>query len=122
MTDPDAYDYDNNELCYVADSAFHGRGLFARTDIAAGTWIGRYDNNETSENGMHVLWVEGDEPDEWLGFDGINELRFLNHQNEPNAEMSGLDLYTSQDIAKDEEITIYYGEEFAADQDPINEA
>lgn len=117
MTDSEAPDYDQNELCYVADSPFHGRGLFARTDIPAGSWIGHYDSVETSENGMHVLWLESDQPDEWLGFDGINELRFLNHENKPNAELSELDLYAIRDITRDEEITIYYGDEFAADLD-----
>lgn len=116
MPDNHNPDYNNNGLCYVADSPVHGRGLFARTSISAGTWIGHYDSVETSNNGMHVLWVEGEHPDEWLGFDGINELRFLNHDNEPNAEMSELDLYARRDINKDEEITIYYGEEFAHEQ------
>ena len=109
-------EYDDNELCYVAVSPVHGRGLFARTDIAAGTWIGHYDSVETTENGMHVLWVEGEREDEWLGFDGINELRFLNHKNDANAEMHELDLYAKRQISKDEEITIYYGDEFADDQ------
>ncbi len=114
--DDDGPDYNNNGLCYVADSAVHGRGLFARTNISAGTWIGHYDSIETSNNGMHVLWVEGESPKQWLGFDGVNELRFLNHDDKPNAEMSELDLYAKRDINKGEEITIYYGEEFAGTQ------
>ena len=108
--------YDNNTLCFVADSPVHGRGLFARHDIAAGTWIGHYDGPQTMENGMHVLWVEsGDaeaEEDDWIGYDGNNELRFLNHTKEPNGEMDGLDLYAVKDIKAGEEITIDYGEEF----------
>ena len=108
--------YDNNALCYVAESEVHGRGLFARKVIPAGTWIGHYESVETQENGMHVLWVEGDEPDTWSGFDGINELRYLNHSSDPNGEMDGLDLYAIRDIPKDQEITFDYGEEFASDQ------
>lgn len=107
--------YDDNELCYVAESDVHGLGLFARTDIPEGTWIGHYDSVETTENGMHVLWVEGDGEDQWLGFDGTNELRFLNHSNNPNGEMDGLDLYAIRDIPENEEITFDYGEEFSAD-------
>ena len=114
--DYDDPDYDSNRLCYVADSPVHGRGLFARNNISAGTWIGHYDSVETRNNGTHVLWVESEEPDEWVGFDGINELRFLNHDNRPNAEMSELDLYAKRDIQKNEEITIYYGDEFAQEQ------
>lgn len=120
MTEYNGPDYDKNELCSVADSPVHGRGLFARADIAAGTWIGHYDSIETSENGMHVLWVDGEEPGEWLGFDGTNELRFLNHNDDPNAEMSELALYAIRDIKKDEEITFYYGDEFSADQHQVD--
>ena len=108
--------YDYNPLCFVADSPIHGRGLFARHDISAGTWIGNYDGPVTKENGLHVLWVEaGDDPEEeWIGYDGTNELRFMNHAAEPNGEMYGLDLYASRDIRAGEEITIDYGEEFTA--------
>ena len=65
---------------------------------------------------MHILWVEagdGDSGDEWTGYNGINELRFLNHAAQPNAEMDGLDLYAIHDISAGEEITIHYGEEFS---------
>ena len=110
--------YDNNSLCLVADSPVHGRGLFARHDIPADTWIGHYDGPQTRENGMHVLWVEAgatvDDCEEWIGYDGNNELRFLNHAREPNGEMDGLDLYAIRDIRSGEEITIDYGEEFDA--------
>ena len=110
--------YDNNSLCFVADSPVHGRGLFARHDIPADTWIGHYDGPQTQENGMHVLWVEagadGNDCEEWIGYDGNNELRFLNHAREPNGEMDGLDLYSIRDIRSSEEITIDYGEEFDA--------
>lgn len=109
-------EYDNNLLCFVADSAVHGRGLFARDDIPAGTWIGHYDNVETQENGMHVLWVEADGEDAWVGHDGVNELRFLNHDRPPNGEMDGLDLFALRNIRVLEEITIDYGEEFSATQ------
>jgi SET domain-containing protein len=109
-------DYDTNSLCFVADSPVHGRGLFARHNIPADTWIGHYDGPQTRENGMYVLWVEagqdGETGEEWIGYDGINELRFLNHARQPNGEMDGLDLYAIRDIRPDEEITIDYGEEF----------
>ena len=108
-------DYDTNSLCFVADSPVHGRGLFARHNIPADTWIGHYDGPQTEENGTHVLWVEaGDSGEEWIGYDGNNELRFLNHATQPNGEMDGLDLYAIRDIRSGEEITIDYGEEFEA--------
>jgi len=104
--------YTNNPLCFVADSAVHGRGLFARDDIPVGTWIGHYESVEVEHNGMHVLWVEAGKEDEWSGHDGINELRFLNHDNRPNGEMDGLELYALRKIRAGEEITIDYGEAF----------
>jgi SET domain-containing protein len=108
-------EYDTNPFCYVADSGIHGRGLFARQAIPAGTQIGHYDGRVNRENGMHVLWVDngsGDEED-WIGYDGVNELRFLNHSSRPNGEMDGQELYASRDIDMHEEITIDYGEEFS---------
>ena len=106
--------YDNNHLCFVADSPVHGRGLFAHREIPEGTWIGHYDGPETQQNGMHVLWLEAEagRDDEWIGYDGNNELRFLNHARPPNGEMDGLDLYARQTIKAGEEITIDYGDEF----------
>ena len=108
-------EYDKNPLCFVADSGIHGRGLFARKRITAGTWIGHYESVETQQNGMHVLWVESDKEDDWVGYDGFNELRFLNHDSQPNGEMDGLDLYAIRDIGINEEITFDYGEEFSSD-------
>lgn len=105
-------EYDTNPLCYVADSVVHGRGLFARGAIPAGTRIGHYDSVETRQNSMHVLWIEADEEGGWVGYDGTNELRFLNHANQPNGEMDGLNLYALRDIRFNEEITFDYGEEF----------
>jgi uncharacterized protein len=111
-------DYTDNPLCFIADSRRHGRGLFARRHISTGAWIGRYEGRRTSRNGMHVLWVESDDEagvDGWIGYDGCNELRFLNHAANPNGEMDGCDLYALRDIGAGEEITIYYGDEFEKD-------
>jgi SET domain-containing protein len=110
--------YRDNPLCHVAESTIHGLGLFARQDIARNTWIGHYDGVETLENDTYVLWVEADEGegvDGWIGHDGRNELRFMNHASEPNGVMDGLDLYAARDIRAGEEITINYGEAFEND-------
>lgn len=98
------------ELFYVTDSPIHGKGLFARCQILAGTYIGTYQGPETLENGMHVLWVESDDG-EWIGRDGKNHLRYLNHSNQPCAEFDGFDLFAACDIVADQEITIDYGED-----------
>ena len=95
---------------YVEDSAIHGKGLFAKTEIKAGTYLGDYEGPTTNENGMHVLWTE-DEEGGWIGRDGKNALRYLNHDTQPCAEFDGYELYSLETIEQHQEITIDYGEE-----------
>lgn len=104
--------YDDNPLAYVAESPIHGKGLFARVDLPDDTFVGTYDGPATNKDGMHVLWVWNDETDDWEGIDGRNEMRFLNHASDPNADWWGDELYTIRPIAKDEEITFHYGEDW----------
>ncbi len=99
-------------LVYVAESAIHGLGLFAQIAIACGTRIGFYAGQETSEDGAHVLWVQDQPGGPWLGYDGSNEMRFVNHSREPNCYLDGRELYADRDIDRDEELTIDYGEWF----------
>jgi len=95
---------------YVEDSKIHGKGLFACTTIKVGTYLGDYEGPETTDNGMHVLWTEDDEG-EWIGRDGKNALRYLNHNTKPCAEFDGYELYAVKEIIAHQEITIDYGEE-----------
>ena len=104
--------YDNNPLAYVAESPIHGKGLFARVDIPVDTLIGRYEGPATRTDGMHVLWLWDEDSKRWEGIDGRNEMRFLNHSAEPNAEWWDDELYAIRDIAADEEITFHSGEEW----------
>lgn len=101
--------YDTNPLARVGKSTIHGRGLFARKDIAVDTFIGRYEGPATDQDGMHVLWIWNDEASRWEGIDGKNEMRFLNHSSDPNADWWGTDLYAIKPIAAGEEITFDYG-------------
>lgn len=101
--------YDDNPLAYVARSDIHGRGLFARRDIQVDEYIGTYEGPATQDDGMHVLWLWNEETDRWEGIDGINEMRFLNHSNKPNADWWGDELYAIRTIRADEEITFDYG-------------
>jgi len=101
--------YDDNPCAYVDDSGIHGRGLFARRPIAADEYIGTYVGPATQRDGMHVLWVWNDDDSRWEGIDGKNEMRFLNHASEPNADWWGTDLYALRAIAEGEEITFDYG-------------
>lgn len=101
--------YDNNPMVYVARSPIHGRGLFARCDIATDEYIGTYEGKATQDEGMHVLWLWNEERARWEGIDGHNEMRFLNHDSNPNADWWGNDLYATRPISRDEEITFDYG-------------
>lgn len=104
-----------SELFYVDESGIHGKGLFARCPLSKGSYLGTYKGPETTdmENaGPHVLWAEQDDGS-WLGRDGRNILRYLNHHEKPCAEFDGFDLYALKNILPGAEITIHYGEEFA---------
>ena len=104
--------YDRNPRAVVGESPIHGKGLFARADIAADDYIGTYEGPETLEDGMHVLWLWNEERERWEGVDGRNEMRFLNHARPANAEWYDLDLYALRDIEAGEEITFDYGEDW----------
>ena len=101
--------YDANPQAYVDRSPIHGRGLFARSAIALDDYIGTYEGPATAEDGMHVLWIWSEDHERWEGIDGRNEMRFLNHDPEPNADWWGTDLYAIRDIEAGEEITFDYG-------------
>lgn len=106
-------DAELREWVYSAESSIHGTGLFAARSIARGEYIGTYWGPEAKRNGTYVLWVSDsvDESD-WIGRSGRNLLRYLNHSADCNAEFDAFDLYALRDIAADEEITFYYGDEF----------
>ena len=96
------------DIVYKAPSEIHGNGLFAKVDINKGQYIGTYEGPPAKRDGTYVLWVfeEGREP---VGRSGRNLLRYLNHQDEGNAEFDGFDLYARQDIKPHDEITFDYG-------------
>ncbi len=94
---------------YVDVSPIHGKGVFARRDLAAGEFIGTYTGKPASVADTYVLWV-CEEDGVWYGRDGRGRLRYLNHAAAPNAEFWGWDLYAARPIAAGEEITFDYGE------------
>ncbi len=110
---PDRPLISNNQLrgrLAVRRSPIHGRGLFARVDLDAEVYLGTYHGPRVRRNDMHVLWVE-DRPGKWVGCDGKNMLRYLNHSENPNCEFDGLDLFTLRAVAAGEELTFDYGED-----------
>ncbi len=110
----------NSKVCVKA-SAIHGLGVFAQIDIPAFTYIGTYRGPITHEDGMHVLWLYDESLDDWFGIDGENEMRFLNHSSDPNAEWSDVDLYATRWISAGEEITFDYGWDEEEDTDDVPE-
>jgi len=97
---------------YVAPSSIHGKGLFARRDLEAESFIGTYRGIGTRQDGKYVLWTfpEDSQPQ---GRRGLNLFRYLNHSDSPNAEFDGYDLFALREIGAGEEITFNYdgGEE-----------
>lgn len=97
------------QVVHVADSAIHGKGLFAAREFADGEYIGTFAGPPARRNGTHVLWVYASADDAApVGRRGRNLLRFLNHASSCNAEFDGFDLYACRAIAVGEEITIDY--------------
>ena len=99
------------KYAYVDNSPIHGKGVFAKKKIRKGTFLGTYEGQPTRKDDTYVLWV--DEEGTWVGIDGENELRWLNHSSRPNAEFDGADLFAIRTIQPDEEITFFYGPEWA---------
>lgn len=95
----------------VKRSGIHGRGLFAEEPIEAGTYIGRYEGPITRRNGAYVLWIIEEDGNAY-GINGKNEMRFVNHSDQPNAELHNEEFYALRDIRPGEEITIDYGPEW----------
>lgn len=103
-----------SDLFYVDGSGIHGKGLYAKVELKKGCYLGTYKGPERTDidnSGPHVLWVESDDGS-WLGRDGRNILRYLNHSTKPCAEFDGFDLFALKTIRPGTELTINYGEEF----------
>ena len=98
----------------VKRSPIHGRGVFARKRIRDGGSIGDFVGSVTKTNGMHVLWTL-DENGRDVGIRGENELRFLNHSQDPNAEFRGASLFALRNIQSGHEILIDYGDDWDDD-------
>jgi SET domain-containing protein len=93
----------------VRKSGIHGRGVFAVQRIRPGAHIGTFRGRPTDTDGTHVLWLIDDDGVE-EGLRVTNEMRFLNHSTDPNAELDGLELHALYNIQPGSEVTIDYGE------------
>ena len=102
------------------DSVIHGTGGFAKTDIAAGTWVVEYGGEIISKGESLRRCEAGNEfifslDDEW-DLDGSvpgNPARFLNHSCEPNCETERIEeriwIIAIRNILAGEELTFNYG-------------
>ncbi|MDF1849480.1 MAG: SET domain-containing protein-lysine N-methyltransferase [Verrucomicrobiales bacterium] len=120
----------DSEWCEVRRSGIHGRGLFARKKIPAGTYVIEYvgeriDKDEANERGwaqMEHAQETGDAAvyiftlnDEW-DIDGNvpeNSARLINHSCDPNCEAfieeDAIWIAALRTIKRDEELFFNYG-------------
>jgi SET domain-containing protein len=97
----------NEPLIYVTTSNIHGKGLFARKRIKAGTLIGQIEARSTTTDGPYVLWLTARKAVEVQC-----QLKYINHSAEPNAiYYDTLEVIALRDIKRDEEITHNYDSE-----------
>jgi len=93
---------------FVQESNIHGMGLFARRAIKKGELIDKVSGKPTRRDGPHVLWL-----DEGKGFKVECLMKYINHNNRPNAcYYDDLTVVAIKNIKKGEEITHYYGEDW----------
>jgi hypothetical protein len=95
------------DLVAVQDSPIHGKGLFALRRIRKGERIGQIVGRLTTDDGPHVLWLTDD-----LGIEVLNDLRYINHDNHPNAAyFDDGEVAALRTIQPGEEITHHYGDD-----------
>jgi len=95
---------DVSDKVFVATSPVHGKGLFAAKKIKADTVLGRLHGMPTFDDGIYVLWISDE-----LGLELTNDFRFINHDSEPNAAYSDLDVTVLRDVEAGEELLHDYG-------------
>lgn len=104
---------------YLSTSPIHGRGVFAARKFEKGEVVGHYRSRKTkltAEDNPYVIEVYDDDGVLVEHRIGINEFRYINHSSSPNLEMNDeLEFVAVKVIARDEELTWYYGEEFEQD-------
>ncbi|MGB0744671.1 MAG: SET domain-containing protein [Opitutales bacterium] len=117
-------------LCKVASSPIHARGLFATTEIEAGTDIIQYIGEKISKEESTRRALEWEEKarkdgsglvyifeldDDWDidGREGENPARYMNHSCDGNCEAINYDgeiwIVARKDIREGEELTYDYG-------------
>ncbi|MBI1422544.1 MAG: SET domain-containing protein-lysine N-methyltransferase [Gammaproteobacteria bacterium] len=101
----------------VDNSLIHGKGLFARGPISAGTVLGRIKGINTVHDGSYVLWLS-----EHKGVRMLCKYKYINHSDAPNVVLyDTLEVCALRDIYPGEEITHDYGcAEWMLDVTPLS--
>lgn len=100
----DARISDVSDKVFVASSPVHGKGLFAAKRIKANTVLGRLHGMPTFDDGIYVLWITDE-----LGLELTNDFKFINHNSNPNAAYSDLDVMVLRDVEPGDELLHDYG-------------
>jgi SET domain-containing protein len=100
----DARPSDVSDKVFVANSPVHGKGLFAARKIKANTVLGRLHGMPTFDDGDYVLWITDE-----LGLELTNDFKYINHDSNPNAAYSDIDVMALRDIEPGEELLHDYG-------------
>ncbi len=95
---------DVSDKVFVAISPVHGKGLFAAKRIKANTVLGRLHGMPTFDDGIYVLWITDE-----LGLELTNDFKYINHNSNPNAAYSDLDVTVLRDVEPGEELLHDYG-------------
>lgn len=95
---------DVSDKVFVATSPVHGKGLFAAKRIKANTVLGRLEGMPTFDDGIYVLWVTDE-----MGLELTNDFKYINHDSNPNAAYSDLDVTVLRDVEPGEELLHDYG-------------
>lgn len=98
-----------DDLVAVGVSPVHGKGLFAREDIPAGTLLGVCKTRPARKDGPHVLWLDdGERPVQVTCL-----LRYINHAAQPNtAYYEDLSVETLRYVRAGEELLHHYGDDW----------
>ena len=107
-------------IVFIKESLIHERGLFAGSNIRAGTRIIQYVGEEISKkeslkrcsaNNQYIFALDSET--DLDGRVGWNPARFINHHCQPNSEAQSLDggiwIVATRNISSGEEITFNYG-------------
>jgi len=93
----------------IQPSSIEGRGVFAVEEIIGGMPLGVYEGRVGlgTYSKFTVECYEDETPAYTI--EGTGPLRYLNHSDDPNCEMSGVWVYSKHTVPPGTELTLDYG-------------